>query len=197
LSATTHPEVVLGASAMSLLRGMVGFVTFLLAFELRRQHAAPWWFGYMLGASTAGAVVGVLLVPRVRRLLGDAQMLGASVWLVALAALLAAVIGGRLIQGLLAFVLGVSASAGKPAFDAIVQRYVPRASQGRAFARFETRLQLVWVVGGLIPVIATMPFDVGDIVTAVVAAVAAGSYMTGRRALRGRNTGRASPGPAP
>ena len=87
------------------------------------------------------------------------------------------------VQGALAFVLGLSAAAGKPAFDALVQRYVPPEAQGRAFARFETRLQLVWVVGALLPVIAAMPFVAGDIVVAAVAAVAAATYMTGRQAL--------------
>jgi hypothetical protein len=180
---STHSEVVLAATAMSLLRGLVGFVTFLLAFELRREKAAPWWFGYMLGASTVGAVVGVLLVPRLRKLIGEPQMLALSVWSVAGFALIAAFVGGRLIQGALAFALGVAAAAGKPAFDALVQRYVPPAAQGRAFARFETRLQLVWVVGALIPVIAAMPYVAGDIVTSAVAAVAAATYMTGRRAI--------------
>jgi hypothetical protein len=183
---SAHPEVILAATAMSLLRGLVGFVTFLLAFELRREHAAAWWFGYMLGASTIGAVVGVLLVPRLRRLVGEPQMLTISVWLVAVVGALSAVVGGRLIQGALAFALGVAAAAGKPSFDALVQRYVPPAAQGRAFARFETRLQLIWVIGALIPVIATMPFVAGDIIAASVAAVAATTYMTGRRALRPR-----------
>jgi hypothetical protein len=183
---STHSEVVLAATAMSLLRGLVGFVTFLLAFELRREKAAPLWFGYMLGASTVGAVVGVLLVPRLRKLIGEAQMLALSVWTVAGFAVIAAFVGGRLIQGALAFALGAAAAAGKPAFDALVQRYVPPAAQGRAFARFETRLQLVWVVGALIPVIASMPYVAGDIVTAAVAAVAAATYMTGRRAISSR-----------
>jgi MFS family permease len=183
LTSRGHPEVVLAATAMSLLRGLVGFTTFLLAFQLREEKAATWWFGYMLAASTIGAVVGVLLVPRVRKLVGEPQMLALSVWLVALAGAVAAFVGGRIVQGFLAFVLGVSAAAAKPAFDALVQRYVPPAAQGRAFARFETRLQLVWVVGALLPVIAAMPFVAGDIVVAAVASVAAATYMTGRQAL--------------
>jgi hypothetical protein len=181
-----HPEVVLAATAMSILRGLVGFVTFLLAFELRRQHAATWWFGYMLGASTIGAVVGVLIVPRARKLVGEPQMLALAVWLVALAGGISAFVGGRVVQGALAFALGVSAAAGKPSFDALVQKYVAPAAQGRAFSRFETRLQLVWVIGALIPVIATIPFVAGDIIVAAVATVAAVTYLTGRQALRHR-----------
>lgn len=186
LTNNAHPEVVLAATVMSLLRGLVGFVTFLLAFELRRLHAEAWWFGFMLGASTVGAVIGVLVVPRLRRLVGEPQMLAISVWAVALVAAMCGFVGGQVIQAALALVLGLAAAAAKPAFDALVQRYVPPANQGRAFARFETRLQLVWVIGALIPVIATMPYVAGDIVAAAVAAVAAGTYMTGRRALRHR-----------
>ncbi|MHB8330316.1 MAG: MFS transporter, partial [Acidimicrobiales bacterium] len=182
--AIRHPEVTLALSAMSVLRGLVGFLTFLLAFSLRRMHAATWWYGLMLGASMAGAVLGVLLVPRARRLLTEPQMLALSVWLVAVVGVLAGVVGGLAIQVVLASVIGVAGAAGKPAFDALVQRYVPTAAQGRAFARFETRLQLVWVIGALLPVVSALPLGAGDIVIAAVAGVSGLSYLTGRRAVR-------------
>jgi hypothetical protein len=89
-----------------------------------------------------------------------------------------------IIQTLLAFVIGLAGGAGKPAFDALVQRYVATAAQGRAFARFETRLQLVWVIGALVPVWVATPLTSGDIVIAAVAAVGGLSYTTGRRAVR-------------
>ena len=38
-------------------------------------------------------------------------------------------------------------------FDSILQRDGPEHLRGRAFARFETRFQLVWVVGGVLAVI--------------------------------------------
>ncbi|HXW33707.1 MAG TPA: hypothetical protein VEJ87_03945, partial [Acidimicrobiales bacterium] len=72
------------------------------------------------------------------------------------------------------------------AFDALVQRYIPTPAQGRAFAGFETRLQLSWVIGSLIPVIANIPLIAGDVVIAIVAATAGASYLTGQRALHGR-----------
>src|SRR5205807_6551771 len=34
----------LAATAMAVLRGTVGFLTFLVAFMLRRAHAPSWWF---------------------------------------------------------------------------------------------------------------------------------------------------------
>jgi hypothetical protein len=191
-----HPEVTLALSAMSLLRGVVGFLTFLLAFSLRRMDAASWWYGAVLAASLAGSVVGVLLVPRVRRLFGEQQMLTVSVWLVAVPAAVAAVVGGLAVQAALAFVLGFAAAAAKPAFDALVQRYVPTAEQGRAFARFETRLQLAWVVGSLIAVATSVPLAAGDVAIAVMAGVVAVSYATGRRALvYNRSGGRSVPDP--
>jgi hypothetical protein len=182
-AASTHPEVTFALTAMSVLKFAVGFLTFLLAFDLRRAHATL-WYGPTLGLSIAGAVVGVLLVPRARRLFSEQQVLSLAIWLVAVTAALTAVVGGVVIQTLLAFVIGVAGGAGKPAFDALVQRYVPTAAQGRAFARFETRLQLVWVVGALLPVVATTPLTAGDIVIAAVAGVGGLSYMTGRRAVR-------------
>ncbi len=183
VSAAMHPEVTLAVSAMSVLRGVVGFLEFLLAFGLRRMHAATWWYGVMLAGSGAGALIGVLLVPRLRRILTEQQMLAFAVWLVALTGAVAGAVGGIPVQAAVALVLGLAASASKPAFDALAQRYVPTAAQGRAFARFETRLQLVWVVGSLIPVVANLPLGAGDIVIAAVAGVAGVSYLTGRRAL--------------
>lgn len=181
-----HPEVTLALSAMSVLRGLVGFLTLLLAFSLRRMHAATWWYGFVLAASIAGALVGVILVPRLRRVLTEPQMLAGSIWLVAVCGAAAGAVGGLLTQAALAFVVGLSAAAAKPAFDALVQRYVPTAAQGHAFARFETRLQLVWVVGALLPVVSAMPMGAGDVVIAAVAGVSGLSYLTGRRAVRQR-----------
>ncbi len=182
-AASAHPEVTFALSAMSVLKFAVGFLTFLLAFDLRRAHATI-WYGPTLGLSIAGAVVGVLVVPRARRLLSEQQVLTLAIWSVAATAVIAAVVGGVVIQTLLAFVIGLAGGAGKPAFDALVQRYVPTAAQGRAFARFETRLQLVWVIGALVPVWVATPLSGGDIVIAAVAGVGALSYMTGRRAVR-------------
>jgi hypothetical protein len=184
--ANTHPEVILALSAMSILKGLVGFVTFLLAFSLHRNGNDAGWYGFMLASSVGGSLVGVVLVPRVRKVLSEPAMLAVSIWSVALAGVLVAVVGGIAIQALLAFVIGMASAASKPAFDALVQRYVPTAAQGRAFARFETRLQLVWVIGAFLPVVVNLPLVAGDVVIAAVAAVTGLSYLTSRRALRHR-----------
>ena len=176
-----HPEVILGLTANSLLRGIAGFLVFLLAFGLRRSHAALWWYGLALGASGIGALVGLSLVPRLRRYMREPQMLLVALVVVCLGAVGAAYVGGLPVQIVLAFLVGVAGAVGQPSFDAMTQRLVPVAAQGRAFARFATRQQLVWVLGALIPVAIALPLVGGDIVIAVIAGGGALFYLVGRR----------------
>ncbi len=186
LQPIAHPEVLFGLSANALLRGVAGFFIFLLAFGLRREHAALWWYGLALGASGIGALIGLTLVPRLRQRLSEQQLLLGAIWLVSLAALIAAAWHTLLAQVFLALIIGISGALGQPSFDALTQRYVAPAAQGRAFARFATRQQLVWVVGALIPVIIVFPLADGDVFIAVIAAVGGVFYLTSRRALRQR-----------
>jgi Transmembrane secretion effector len=174
-------EVMLALVPMSVLKVLVGFVTFLVAFGLRREGAATWWFGFLLGALTAGALVGVLLVSRARRYLSEQQMLSAALWLVAVAAGLGALFSSRLMQAVVIFAVGLAGAVAKPSFDALVQRHVRESDQGRAFARFETQLQLMWVLGAFAPVVLSLPFSGGDAVMGIVAAVGAVSYLSSRR----------------
>ena len=95
LQPAAHPEVLLGLTTMSLIRGLAGFLVFLLAFGLRREHAALWWYGLALGASGVGALLGLLLVSRLRQRLIEQQILLAAIWLIAGAAARAAPSGGR------------------------------------------------------------------------------------------------------
>jgi hypothetical protein len=102
--------------------------------------------------------------------------------LIAAGAVVAGRINGRAAAGVLALAVGVSANAGKLAFDSLVQRDAPDAAQGRAFARFESEFQLAWVAGALLPVALAIPERVGFFVMAVGAGVAALTYVTGGRA---------------
>ncbi len=176
-------EAFLAATAMSVLRGTVGFVTFFVAFALRRGHAALWWYGLMLVATSIGSFLGSIAVPYLRRRMIEPRILLSALVFVALMAMIAAAVRGVAIQALLTLAMGFAFATSKPAFDALVQSNIPRLAQGRAFARFETRFQLLWVVGGLIPVVAVIPLPDGDIIIAAVILVAALSYVTGRRAL--------------
>ena len=180
LRRAAHPEVVLGLTANSMLRGIAGFLVFLLAFGLRRSHAPLWWYGLALSASGVGALIGLSLVPRLRRLMREPSMLLTCLVAICLGAIAAAVLGGLGAQMGLAMLVGIAGAGGQPSFDALTQQYVPAAAQGRAFAKFATRQQLLWVIGAVIPVALAMPLVGGDILIAVIAGGGALLYGIGR-----------------
>ncbi len=188
-------DTLLASMAMSVLRGSLGFLTFLLAFSLRRHHAATWWYGLVIVGSGIGAILGSLTVPYLRRIFTEVQILMLALSAVVVAGAASGLAGSRLAQVGLATVVGFTAAIGKPSFDAIVQKSVASAAQGRAFGRFETRFQMAWVVGGLVPVLASLPVAAGDVVIASVAMVTGASYVTARRALMDHNAQRGGDSP--
>lgn len=193
LRRSAHPEVVLGLTANSLLRGIAGFLVFLLAFGLRRSHAPLWWYGLALSASGVGALIGLSLVPRLRRFMAEPTMLLSCLVSICLGAVGAAYVGGLGVQMGLALLVGVAGAVGQPSFDALTQQYVPAAAQGRAFAKFATRQQLLWVIGAVIPVALAMPLVDGDVLIAVLAGGGAALYAVGRfNRVTARRRGRSS-----
>ncbi|HYX44588.1 MAG TPA: MFS transporter, partial [Acidimicrobiales bacterium] len=169
----------LSLTSMAVLRGVVGFLVFLVAFAFRRSHAPAWWFGVVLAASMAGSFLGAAVAPWLRRHLAEERILAGSVLAVALVGAGTAQAGGRTGVALLAGVLGVAAATGKLAFDSIVQRDAPDAVRGRTFARFETRFQLVWVSGAAIPVVIPISSWVGMGLISAVCGVAFVLYVVG------------------
>jgi hypothetical protein len=176
--------ILLAASAMGLLRGIVGFLTFLLAFELRTDDAETWRFGLVLAASAVGALLGAVVAPAMRRSdMNEERIIQMVLGLTAVSGVAAVLAGSAVGAPLLAATVGMAASAGKLAFDAIVQRDAPDANRGRSFARFETRFQLIWVVGAFIPVIVSIPAWLGFVAVAGCAAFALVSYLASLRAM--------------
>jgi hypothetical protein len=188
------PGIRLAATATAMLRASVGFLTFLVAFNFRRGHAPSWWFGVVLIASMAGSLFGALIAPRLRRRVVEERMVLGSLVVIAVGAIVAGWVGGRPAAALLAAVVGLSANAGKLAFDSLVQRDAPDAAQGRAFARYEAEFQLAWVGGALLPVALRIPQAVGFFVLAIGGGLAALTYGTGRRALRAGSGGKVDAG---
>ena len=182
--------VLLAASAMALFRGVVGCLTFLLAFALRTDDAPTWHFGVVLALSATGAVAGAGVAPILRQHSSEERILTVLLGVVAAGGLLAAWAGGLVGAALIAATVGVAAAAAKQAFDAIVQRDAPDANRGRSFARFETRFQLVWVAGAIIGII-PMPMWVGFIGIAAVMVFGTVSYIAGSRSAHEVNGRRA------
>jgi hypothetical protein len=177
--------IVLAASAMGLLRGIVGFLAFLIAFNLREGHGTL-WLGVALAASMAGNAAGAVIAPAVRRMVREETILLGALAAVTVVALYCARLGDRPAAALLAGVVGLAASVGKLGFDSLVQRDASDAARGRSFARFETRFQLLWVLGAFIPVVAPIHFTLGFLMIAGVAGFAAFSYWAGQRSARRR-----------
>jgi hypothetical protein len=175
-----QPGVLLAASAMSVVRGVVGFLLFAIAFWFRTDDVATFWFGLALVASVAGTLSGNLLGAAVRRRLREESMLLVSLVGVALAGSLVALVAGAGTAALLTLVVGGAAATGRLAFDAIVQRDAPDAARGRAFARFETRFQLAWVAAAFVPVLVPMSGAVVCLVAAALSGVGAMGYVWGR-----------------
>jgi len=177
-------EVVWGLSAAALMRFTVGFATFLLAFGLRRQHAGLGYFAFALVLSGLGALLGLALVTRVRSALTETTLLTMALLGTGVGSALASLRPTLVAQIVLAGWLGLCAAVAQPTFDAITQRHVAPGAQGRTFARFAVRQQLLWVIGAVIPVAITLGFAVGDQVLAVLTTTAGVVYGVGRRMAR-------------
>ena len=180
----------LAASAMGLVRGIVGFLTFLVLFDLRDQPTLQ--IGAVLLMSGAGALLGSALAPAIRRTLPEERMLMLALSVCVAGALTASWVGGLAGSMLLAGIVAIVSTSGRLAFDSLVQRDAPDANRGRSFASFELRFQLVWVVGAVIPVLVRIPLTVGFVAIAGVAGFALFSYAAGQRA-----TNREPPSPRP
>lgn len=177
--AELHARSILAAgTAMGLLRAVVGFATFFLAFELKEDGAPAWFYGALFVASGAGNFLGILLAPLVRRRIREEWILVGGLLAPALVALFSARSVGRPAFMVAAFAVATGAAAGRVAFDSLLQRDAPDSVRGRTFARYETRFQLVWVVGGVLAV-ALVPISArtGLFLTSLVLGFGGLSYL--------------------
>lgn len=169
----------LSAVAMAVLRGGVGFLTFLLAFALKREGEPAWFYGLVIGMSSLGGLVGALAAPRLRRALREEAVLVVSLAAPAAAAVLGARSQGRPAALIVALALGLGASAGRAGFDSLVQRDAPDTLWGRSFARYEAYFQLAWVLGAAIPVAVAISPGIGLIVLALGLGAGGFVYLAG------------------
>ena len=191
---------------MATIRGIVGFVFFVLVFEFVRSElpdlsgigtAAGAAVKYALGFELVedpglpwykaaipfalwglGGFLGNVIAPRLPRRFTEENILAGSVAAIGLAAVAAIWAGGLSGAALVALVVGTAASAAKLAFDSLVQRDAPGANHGAAFGRFETTFQIAWVVGSLIAVIGSefIALRVSFLIIAI-AAIAIGVFL--------------------
>jgi len=171
----------LAGLSMSLIRACIGFLTFHLFFWLREDFGLA-QLGLAAAGGTVGSITGNVVAPRLRRRMREESMLSIALGIVASVGVVASLVGGLWMALLLAASVNFAGSVARMAFDSIVQRLAPDANQSRAFARFETRFQLAWVLAGLPPVAVTLPGRVGFAVVGVVGVVALALHLgAGRR----------------
>jgi MFS family permease len=175
--------IVAASSAMGSMRGIVGFLSFMLAFSIK-ENGALWELGLVAAAAQVGFFFGAVAAPRVRKLASEEHIIAGALVITGVVGIVTAVIGGLLGAAMLSMTVGATGSAAKQAFDSIVQRDAPDANRGRSFAKFETRFQLVWVIGALIPIVIPIPADIGFAIIAVIAAAAVVTYWVGLRRIR-------------
>lgn len=179
------PGVRSATLAMGSLRAAIGFVVFHIGFVMKRAGEPAWFFGLLAVSVGLGAFIGTFLAPRLRRLLGERVTLTAALASPAVIALVTALRFHRVSAVALVFVLGISASVARRAFDGVVQTEAPHARRGQAYARLEARLELGWVAGALAAVVVSVPGWLGAaVLTASLGSLAVGRVIQQKRAAR-------------
>jgi hypothetical protein len=174
----------LAGLVMSGQRAQIGLITFLVAFTLKRENAPTWWLGVAATAGVLGGLLGSTIAPKLRGRIDEMTMLLGGVVITAVVCFMAAVQSSRLAAAAVAFVVSLSANVGRLAYDAIVQRYGDAAEQGSLFAKSETRFQLAWVIGALIPVAAVISRSVGFFLMFLISALTVAIQYGGEHSLR-------------
>jgi hypothetical protein len=178
-----QPSIQLAGSAMAVIRIAVGLIVFLSAFSFKDDKIA---LGIVLGSYAIGGFAGNLVAPIARRQVREEVMLATCLLGAAAFVLLGALTGGALGgSALAALAVATASAAGRVGFDSLLQRDGPDAVRGRAFARFETRFQVAWVLGALVGII---PFGegVGLLVLGILLMFAGSSYLAALRSARSR-----------
>ncbi len=169
----------LASVAMAVVRGGVGFLTFLLAFALKREGEPAWFYGAVIGVSSLGGLCGAVAAPRLRKALREEAVLVISLAAPAAVAVMGARSQGRPAALMVAFTLGLGAAAGRAGFDSLVQRDAPDTLWGRAFARYEAYFQLAWVLGAFGPVMLSISTGTGLLVLALILGAGGFLYLAG------------------
>jgi len=177
--------VLLAAGSMGLLRGIVGFLTLYFAFHFRAEDQLA-AFGFVAAVSVGGTLLGSVMAPKLREVWPEERMLISVLVMTVATGVLALALGGVLGAAVIGGAVGIASTAGKLAFDSIVQRDAPDANRGRLFAKFETRFQLIWVVGAMLGLIPLSQLRLSYLAVALVSGFAAFSYVVGLTAWRHR-----------
>ncbi len=159
-------------------RFLNGFLVLLVAFAFRDQDAGIADFGALLGAAGAGFFISSMSSPWLERRLREEPMVVAALAIEAAAAFIAAQAFGLPAAAALAAAAGYAWGTAKFGYDGLLQATVHPDARGAAFISSETLYQLVWVLGAIIPVVITVPIELGLAWAGVVALTAQVVYIS-------------------
>ena len=155
------PGVQSATAGLAALRLATGFVLFHVGFALKVSGEPTWLVAGVLGIGALGGFGGTFVAPWLHRHWDEQRVLTAAVLLPALLAALAALRFHGVTAMALSISVGLAGSVGRRAFDGVVQTEAPHATRGRAYAGLETRVEMAWVVGSIVAVLARFPSWVG------------------------------------
>lgn len=144
------PTVVVGGIGVMAIRAAVGFFVFTLAFTLRRASEPAWVYGIAIVLYGAGAFAGNIVAPVLRRRFQDHQLIALALAAPTIPIIIGILGVSRPLLLAIAALIGLSTTLGRNGFDSLLQHRAPVALRGRAAARYETRFQLLWAVGGVV-----------------------------------------------
>ena len=184
-SAATEAEQSLGLElgwvAMLILRAGAGFMLFHLAFWFRGEDNEKALVAAAIGLSSLAIMIGNSVAPRLRRSLHEERMLIVALTIPAVVGVMATLAGGPVLGISVAIAVNFGAAIGRLSFESIVQRDGPATNRGQAFAQFETRFQLAWVVAAVLPVVLETPGRAGFAYIAALFGVGLVNYLLGIR----------------
>lgn len=188
------PGIMSATAGMAGLRAAAGFVLFHVGFALKASGEPVWLLGAVLAAGAIGGFAGTYVSSWLHRRWLEQEVLTAAILLPAvLAAVTALRVHGSTVIAL-ALGLGLAGSVGRRAFDGVIQTEAPHATRGRAYAGLETRLELGWVGGSLVAVLARFPNWLGLAILSMFLAIVAGNRIIAavRAARLGASVGTAT-----
>ena len=194
------PAVSEAMRANAALRAYSGFLILYLAFVLRTKGfssvSGNVALGLLVAAAGAGGLAGTAVGAGVKTRAPHLMLYGTLAVTTAIT-VVCAVFFSLWAALVVAFVGGFGQSLGKLSLDAVVQRRIVEEIRSSTFAVSETIHQLVWVIGGVVGLGASLIAD-GRVALGIVAVALALTLVAllSRRARRRRRPGPAAEQPA-